>query len=108
VYHGLPEGLYRCDETPVPDPVLLGRISPAKRVNRAIEIAKRIGMVIKIIAKVDAADWAYCEDIIAPLVAEPFTSSSLWVRSATTNKMHFSGRLTPCFCSSTDGGSSSW
>jgi glycosyltransferase involved in cell wall biosynthesis len=39
--------------------VFLGRISPEKRVNRAIEIAKRIGMAIKIAAKVDAADRAY-------------------------------------------------
>jgi glycosyltransferase involved in cell wall biosynthesis len=73
VYHGLPEGLYRCYETPVLYPVFLGRISPEKRVNRAIEIAKRIGMAIKIAAKVDAADRAYCEDIIAPRLAKAST-----------------------------------
>ena len=73
VYHGLPEGLYRCYETPVLYPVFLGLISPEKRVNRAIEIAKRIGMGTKITAKVDAADRAYCEDIIAPRLAKAST-----------------------------------
>jgi hypothetical protein len=73
VYHGLLEGLYRCYETPVLYPVFLGRISPEKRVNRAIEIAKRIGMGTKITAKVDAADRAYCEDIIAPRLAKAST-----------------------------------
>jgi glycosyltransferase involved in cell wall biosynthesis len=69
VYYGLPEGLYRCHETPVRYLAFLGRISPAKRVDRAIEIAKRIGMAIKIAAKVDGAARAYCEDVIAPLLA---------------------------------------
>jgi len=53
--------------------VFLGRISPEQRVNRAIEIAKRIGMAIKIAAKVDAADGTYCEDIIAPRLAKAST-----------------------------------
>jgi hypothetical protein len=53
--------------------VFLGRISPEQRVNRAIEIAKRIGMAIKIAAKVDAADRAYCEDIIAPRLGKAST-----------------------------------
>jgi hypothetical protein len=42
------------------------RISPAKHIDRAIEIAEPIGMAIKIAAEVEAGDWAYCEDIIAP------------------------------------------
>ena len=73
MYHGLPEGLYRCYETPVLYAVFLGRISPEQRVNRAIEIAKRIGMAIKIAAKVDAVDRACCEDIIAPQLAKAST-----------------------------------
>jgi glycosyltransferase involved in cell wall biosynthesis len=66
VYHSLLEGLYRCHETPGPYLAFLGRISPEKRVDRAIEIAKRIGTPIKIAARVDAVDQAYFEDIIAP------------------------------------------
>jgi hypothetical protein len=53
--------------------VFLGRISPKKRVNRAIEIAKRIGMGSKIAAKIDAADRAYCEDIMAARLAKATT-----------------------------------
>jgi glycosyltransferase involved in cell wall biosynthesis len=71
VYHGLPEDLYRCHETPGPYLAFLGRISPEKRLDRAIEIAKRIGIMIKIAAKVDAVDRAYFEDIIAPLLKDP-------------------------------------
>jgi glycosyltransferase involved in cell wall biosynthesis len=67
VYHGRLEDAYRCRETPGPCLALLGRISPKKRVDRAIDIAKRISTPIKIAAKVDAVDQAYFEDIIAPL-----------------------------------------
>jgi glycosyltransferase involved in cell wall biosynthesis len=44
VYHGLPEALYRFREAPGPYLAFLGRISPEKRVDRVIEITKRIGM----------------------------------------------------------------
>src|SRR5690606_17520268 len=47
----------------------LGRISPEKRPDRAIEIAKRTGLPLKIAAKVDRADRDYWEDTIRPLVA---------------------------------------
>jgi hypothetical protein len=49
------------------------RISPAKRIDRAIEIAEPIGMAIKIAAEVEAADRAYCKDIIALLLAHAST-----------------------------------
>jgi glycosyltransferase involved in cell wall biosynthesis len=71
VYHGLPEHLYRFHEKAGTYLAFLGRISPEKRVDRAIEIAKRIGMEIKIAAKVDAVDRAYFEDSIAPLLKDP-------------------------------------
>src|SRR4030095_9312403 len=48
-----------------------GRISPEKRPDRAIEIAKRAGMTLKIAAKVDRADAAYFEDHIKPLLDDP-------------------------------------
>ncbi len=49
----------------------LGRISPEKRPDRAIAIAKRSGMPLKIAAKVDAADRAYFHEEIEPLLDDP-------------------------------------
>ena len=49
----------------------LGRISPEKRPDRAIEIAKRAGIPLKIAAKVDAADLAYFKTSIEPLLDHP-------------------------------------
>ncbi len=46
----------------------LGRISPEKRPDRAIQLAKRLGKRLKIAAKVDAADRAYFEDKIEPMI----------------------------------------
>jgi glycosyltransferase involved in cell wall biosynthesis len=70
VYHGMPENLLK----PVPaDPsylAFLGRISPEKRVDRAIHIAERCGLPLKIAAKVDAADHDYFEEMIKPLLGK--------------------------------------
>jgi glycosyltransferase involved in cell wall biosynthesis len=71
VYHGLPDDLYTFHEQPGKYLAFLGRISPEKRLDRAIEIAKRFGMEIKIAAKVDAVDRVYFEEVIAPLLADP-------------------------------------
>jgi glycosyltransferase involved in cell wall biosynthesis len=49
----------------------LGRICPEKRPDRAIEIAKRSGMPLKIAAKVDRADQAYFEKVVRPLLDDP-------------------------------------
>jgi glycosyltransferase involved in cell wall biosynthesis len=49
----------------------LGRISPEKRPDRAIEIAKRAGIPLKLAAKVDAADIAYFKTEIEPLLDHP-------------------------------------
>ena len=51
----------------------LVRISPAKRIDRAVAIAEPMGMAIKVAAEVEAADRAYCEDIIAPVLANAST-----------------------------------
>ena len=72
VYHGLPLGLHTLRETPGRYLAFLGRISPEKRVDRAIEIARRVGMPLRIAAKVDRADRAYFAKQIEPLLAEPF------------------------------------
>jgi glycosyltransferase involved in cell wall biosynthesis len=71
VYHGLPLGLYRFQEKPGSYLAFLGRISPEKRVDRAIEIAQRSGIKLKIAAKVDAVDREYFETRIEPLLDDP-------------------------------------
>jgi glycosyltransferase involved in cell wall biosynthesis len=71
VYHGLPEDMYRFRAAPGTYLAFLGRISPQKRVDRAIEIAKRIGMQIRVAAKVDAIDREYFEDVVASLLKDP-------------------------------------
>jgi glycosyltransferase involved in cell wall biosynthesis len=71
VYHGMPENLLR----PVPAGpsylAFLGRISPEKRVDRAVHIAERCGLPLKIAAKVDAVDQDHFEEMIKPLLAKP-------------------------------------
>jgi glycosyltransferase involved in cell wall biosynthesis len=69
VYHGLPVDIYRFHPEPGSYLAFLGRISPEKRVDRAIEIAKQIGMRLKIAAKIDRVDQEYFESDIAPLLS---------------------------------------
>ena len=71
VYHGLPENLYRPHENPGKYLAFLGRISPEKRVDRAIEIARRAGIPLKIAAKVDPADKDYFDSSIRKLLDDP-------------------------------------
>jgi len=71
VYHGLPSNLYTFHPHPGKYLAFLGRISPEKRPDHAIEIAKRLGMPLRIAAKVDAADRNYFEAEIEPLMAHP-------------------------------------
>jgi glycosyltransferase involved in cell wall biosynthesis len=70
--HGLAAGMFEFTETPH-DPYLafLGRISPEKRPDRAIAIARRTGMRLKIAAKVDHVDRAYFHEVIEPLLHDP-------------------------------------
>jgi len=71
VYHGLPHNLYRFRSAPGDYLAFLGRISPEKRVDRAIEIARRVGMPLRIAAKVDQVDRDYFEGSIEPLLRDP-------------------------------------
>ena len=50
---------------------VLGRIAPEKGVDRAIKIAIRCGIPLKIAAKVDRADLEYYDEIIRPLMDHP-------------------------------------
>ena len=49
----------------------LGRIAPEKRVDRAIEIARAVGLSLKIAAKVDKVDEEYFHTVIEPLLDQP-------------------------------------
>jgi glycosyltransferase involved in cell wall biosynthesis len=71
IHHGMPEKLL------MPRPVtpgylaVLGRIAPEKGIDRAIKIAIRCGIPLKIAAKVDRADQEYYDEIIRPLMDHP-------------------------------------
>jgi len=74
VYHGLPVDLLRPTGPRGDYVAFLGRISPEKRPDRAIAIAKRLGRRLKIAAKVDNADKKYYQNEIKPLI-----DASPWV-----------------------------
>lgn len=68
VYHGLPTDCASLQATPGDYLLFLGRLSPEKRPDRAIEIARLTGLPLKIMGKVDAADRAYYRSTIRPLL----------------------------------------
>jgi Glycosyltransferase len=72
VYHGLPPDSFTFGEHPEDYLLFLGRISPEKRVDRAIEIAGRSGRKLKIAAKVDRVDRYYFNKQIKHLLDQPF------------------------------------
>jgi len=69
VYHGLPSDLYRYHAQAGDYFSFVGRISPEKRLDRAIEIAIGCNMPLRIAAKVDSVDRAYFEQHIRPLMS---------------------------------------
>src|SRR5262245_53537817 len=71
VYHGLPADLLRPVAASGDYLAVLGRISPEKGVDRAIEIAERAGQPLKIAAKVDPVDQQYFDEVIRPLLSKP-------------------------------------
>jgi glycosyltransferase involved in cell wall biosynthesis len=68
VYHGLSPAEFRPSYEPGSYLAFLGRISPEKRADRAIEAARATGMPLKIGAKVDPVDQEYFETKIEPLL----------------------------------------
>ena len=69
VHHGLPLDLHKPSGRPAGGYLaFLGRISPEKRPDRAIAIARAAGLPLKIAAKVDKVDEAYFREVIAPLL----------------------------------------
>jgi glycosyltransferase involved in cell wall biosynthesis len=71
VYHGLPEKLYKPGAGNGGYAAFLGRISPEKRVDRAIEITERAGLPLRIAAKIDRNDREYYNREIRHLMKKP-------------------------------------
>jgi glycosyltransferase involved in cell wall biosynthesis len=71
VHHGLPPQLLPFVATPRDYVAFIGRISPEKRVDRAIAVARRARIPLRIAAKVDAADREYFAQSIQPLLDGP-------------------------------------
>lgn len=69
VHHGLPADLHEPNFAAGEYLAFLGRISPEKRVDRAIEIARLAGMPLRVAAKIDEADRDYFETEISDLLA---------------------------------------
>ena len=76
IYHGLPKGLFSFRRGSDDYLAFLGRISPEKGADRAIEIAKRVGIPLKIAAKVDRVDRRYFKRVVEPLLNESYVE---WV-----------------------------
>jgi glycosyltransferase involved in cell wall biosynthesis len=68
IHHGLPPDEFVPSYEPGQYLAFLGRISPEKRADRAVEVARRVGMPLRIGAKVDPADQAYFEENVEPLL----------------------------------------
>jgi glycosyltransferase involved in cell wall biosynthesis len=68
VHHGFPPETYSLHSKPGKYLAFLGRTSPEKGLDRAIEIAARVGMPLKIAAKIDKADQEYFDTCIRPLL----------------------------------------
>jgi glycosyltransferase involved in cell wall biosynthesis len=71
VYHGFPEDLYRFEPRPGAYLAFLGRISPEKGIDQAIEIARRTGHRLRVAAKIDRADRDYYTRCIAAQLSQP-------------------------------------
>src|SRR5262245_11984180 len=71
VYHGLPADLYDLRTNHKGYLAFLGRIAPEKRPDHAIELAKRVGIPLRIAAKVDPMDQEYFHAKIEPLLSDP-------------------------------------
>jgi glycosyltransferase involved in cell wall biosynthesis len=74
IYHGLPETAFRFRPHDEGYFAFLGRVSPEKRVDRAIAIATALGAPLRIAAKVDAADRDYFNRDIRPLLDHPLVT----------------------------------
>ena len=70
VYHGLPRGLHTFQSRPNNYLAFLGRISPEKRLDRAIEIARLSGRRLRVAAKIYPEEREYFAQVIEPLLEQ--------------------------------------
>jgi glycosyltransferase involved in cell wall biosynthesis len=68
VYHGLPRELHAFREGPGEYLAFLGRISPEKRLDRAMDIARQAGMRLKVAAKIYPEERNYFKESVEPLL----------------------------------------
>jgi glycosyltransferase involved in cell wall biosynthesis len=71
IHHGLPTNVCAFHREQGNYLAFLGRIAPEKRPDRAIEIAKRVGIPLKLAAKVDPVDQQYFDHVIKPQLEHP-------------------------------------
>jgi glycosyltransferase involved in cell wall biosynthesis len=71
IYHGTPEEQWKFNPTRGKYLAFLGRFSPEKRPDLAIEVARRAGIPLKMAAKVDRVDQQYFETVVKPLLSTP-------------------------------------
>jgi glycosyltransferase involved in cell wall biosynthesis len=71
IYHGLPRHLLRFSPAPGQYLAFLGRISPEKRPDLAIDVARQVGIPLKLAAKVDRTDRDYFQTLIKPRLSPP-------------------------------------
>src|SRR5690606_14606530 len=71
VHHGLPTEAFRFQPHPGEYLAFTGRISPEKRPDLAIMIARQVGIELRIAAKISDVDRPYFEREIAPLLDGP-------------------------------------
>ena len=68
IHHGLPPEILQPRYSPGEYLAFLGRISPEKRADRAVEISRRTGLTLRVAAKIDDADREYYEREIEPML----------------------------------------
>ena len=71
IYHGVPDEHLPFSPGPGKYLAFLGRISPEKRPDLAIEVARKVGIPLKIAAKIDVVDQDYYEAVVKPLLSPP-------------------------------------
>jgi glycosyltransferase involved in cell wall biosynthesis len=67
VYHGMPRELHTYRATPGSYLAFLGRLSPEKGIEPAVEIARRAGLPLRVAAKIYPEERPYYERIVEPL-----------------------------------------
>ena len=71
VHHGLPHDLYRFSPGPGKYLAFLGRISPDKGTDQVIKLARKVGLPVRIAARLDPYDREYFREVLQPLLDHP-------------------------------------